>query len=605
MAPTTKMNSPEDTGTPEQANDYLKEKQAIDQLFKERDQYQNASQEDRKELTDIFNAFSGKMDKVKKLPYKSKESIPKLRTESAYVKANIFSGEPEVEIEGIGEEDKVISRIYEKIINHRFKTIPNFYQKIESWVSQGTDFGTSVIFPVWKFQTIKKQGVKQVEDPETGEITEEPEEYEEPIVDEPDVEVDNLMDIFYNPLIPTVDGQKSVIRRMTKTVSEIQENEMYDHVCSDGQLSREKVVSRNSIASNPYDSTSQLSGTLLSNQSEIVEIYERITKDRIQTVADGKEKLLLRDVENPYKCINAVKFIFEMNCIPNTFNGLGTGHNTMGLGKLYFKTFNQTYENLTLVNNPMFAYKRGLSIDPKQFIAKPGGAIGIDDKLDRPISDVFQPLQFPDIKNGAVEMLNKIEAEHQRASGATPLVQGASSNATLGQDELAQQNISNRFENIKRRFNHSLAELADKLLKMDLQNIQSPDAPILRIFPQELRQGIYETIISEQENVKYNIRIKANTAVARNRAMESKRLTELYGMSQAVLTNQELRMMLRRIAERQGETDIDEMIAEQAPVEPGIDPATGQPIQMQPGQGQVPVPQGAETIQGMNAGLQA
>jgi hypothetical protein len=157
-------------------------------------------------LTDIFNAFQGDMKKVKKLPWKSNETVPKLRTESAYVKANIFSGEPEVEVEGIGTEDKAIAKIYEQIINHRFKTIPNFFQKIESWVSQGTDFGTSVIFPVWRFQTVKKQGVRKVpsQDPEEGEMVEETYEYEEPILDEPDVEVDNIMDIFYNPLIPDV-----------------------------------------------------------------------------------------------------------------------------------------------------------------------------------------------------------------------------------------------------------------------------------------------------------------------------------------------------------------------------------------------------------------
>jgi hypothetical protein len=48
--------------------------------------------------------------------------------------------------------------------------------------------------------------------------------------------------------------------------------------------------------------------------------------------------------------------------------------------------------------------------------------------------------------------------------------------------------------------------------------------------------------------------------------MESKRLVELFNLSQNFLTDTEKRAFVRRIAERQGEQQLDEIIAEEAPM---------------------------------------
>lgn len=573
------------------------EDEIVKRIQKLKDTYEQASKESRKEIGEIYSSYMGKMDEVQATPYDTKDSIPKLRTEIAYIKPFIFSGEPVVEVEGVGDEDKTISKIYEKIINHRFQTIPNFNEKIEAWVGQGVGFGTSIIKVLWRFTTKKN---------EDGTET--------PIKDEPDIEVPNILDVYYNPIISELDDQPCVIFRAVLPAEAVKSNPIYDYVNENGIRNADEVGGGVNF-SNTFNSSVLMKTDIPSAQQKategMVEIYELIDNDKIQTIGNGK---LLRDTPNAYGFKNAVKFIFEPNIIPNRMDGLGVGQNTHGLGKMFYKFFNQASMNVKMVNNPMFAVEKGTNIDKRQAVSKPGGVIEVDTK-GQPLNNVFQVIQYDDLKTGFMEMLNKVDDEHKRASGANDLLQGSASNDTLGQDQISQANISNRFELIVRRFKGALSEVAKMILKMELQNLQSPDAEILRIFPgpqpvtdkmglpvvdpmtgqpqmQNMREQIYQILINERDNVKYNIKIKGETNVARNKALESKRLVEMFNIATAVqtaqgplLANEEMRSFLRKILELNGQQNVDELIAEQAPqpaLQPPsqIDPNTGQPAEM-------------------------
>lgn len=488
--------------------------QIIKTLFKEKETYQSANKQQRSDINEIYEAYCGRMEDGKDQS-KSKESTQKLRTETAYVVPSIFSGQPEIEVEGVGEEDQTIAGILEKIINFRLETIPQCYEKIESWVKQSAVFGTSLMKVCWKFET------KEQTD-ETGQT------FQTPVKDEPDLEVPNILDCFYNPIIPNIENQNSIIFRSVLSIDEVKNNPAYDFKDSLGQLNREKLEGKGGTQSNIYDSSSQTQGDsidLMKTAEGTVEIYERITKDRIQTIAEDKERLVLRDVENPYGVINAVKLIHEPNAIPNRFDGYGVGQNTLGLGKLYNKMMNRTLDSVALTNNPFFLFKKGCKIDKRQLVVRTGGGVEVDG--DKPLSEYIQAIQFPDIKQGAIEVLNKIDDEHKRASGANDLLQGAASNKTLGQDQIASTYSSNRFELINRRFKQSLADVAKMILDMELKNIQSPEASILRIFPLEIREQVYQILISpDAQEAKYNIKIKGETNVAKNKTYHLKNFNE-------------------------------------------------------------------------------
>lgn len=530
----------EQTQTPQ-----IDEKKIIDDLFKEKDTYEQATKDQRNTINDIYQAYIGKIvDTTPEDRSKSKENTNKLRTELSYIVPSIFSGQPEFELEGIGEEDKDLATVLERIVNFRFDTIRACYEKIEAWVKQSAGYGTSLIKPFWKF-TLQ----------DNGDGT------QSPAQDEPDLEVVNILDCFYNPVIQEVENQNSIIFRSVLSVDEVKKNQAYDFKNALGELNREKIESGRSAQINPYDSSQQYSSDGIDIQKAAdgtVEVWERITSDRIQTVCDGKERLVLRDVANPYGFINAVKLTHEPNIIPNRFDGFGVGQNTIGLGKLYNKMMNRTLDSVALTNNPFFLFKKGAKIDKRQLVVRPGG--GVEVEGDKPLSEYIQPIQFPDIKQGAIAIMDKIDDEHKRASGANDLLQGSASNKTLGQDEIASTYSSNRFELINRRFKHALADVAEMILKMELQNLQSIDSPILRIFPAELRKQIFILLKQEAPNMKWNIKVKGNTNVAKNKDMQIKQLNEAYSMFGAILPPENQMEWAKKILELRGIDEIDRLV---------------------------------------------
>jgi hypothetical protein len=563
------------------------EEQIVSSIIKLKDTYEQASKDTRTEIGEIFSAYMGKIDEIQNTPYSTKDTIPKLRTEIAYIKPFIFSGEPEVEFEGVGDEDKSIAKLYEKIVNHRFRTIPNFNEKIESWVGQGVGFGTSVLKVIWKFATKKEI------DPQTQQ------EFETVTQDEPDIEVPNFLDVYYNPIIAEIINQPCLIFRAVLPIEQVKANPAYNYTNAEGKRNADEL--EQSGSSQNSNNSSVLMKTDIPNAQQkategMVEIFEIIDNDKLRTVGNGK---LLRDTPNQYGFKNAVKFMFEPNIIPNRFAGLGVGQNTMGLGKMFYRFFNQASTTVKLGNNQMSVGDKGLNIDKRQLVSKPAGHVEIDLK-GRNINDVFQWQTPPQLDQPFIEMMNKVDDEHKRASGANDLLQGSATNDTLGQDQIAQSNISNRFEIIVRRFKGALSEVATMLLKMELENLQSPEASILRIFPDEMpqtdqmtgqeimvpgfRQQIYEILINSKDDVKFNVRVKGETNVARNKNMESKRLVELFNIASGVqtevgplLTNKELRAILRKGLELQGEQNVDELVGEEAPQpQMPIDPNTNQ-----------------------------
>lgn len=531
----------------------IDEQKIIKKLFAERDSYQQANQTQRQEFNDIYNVYIGKMENVKSLPYKTKESSSKLRTEIAYVVPSIFSGTPEVQVEGVGEEDKALAKVIEKMVNYRFQTIPQFYEKIESWVKQSATFGTSLLKVNWKMELEEKE-----EQDEMGQIIT----YKVPVKDEPELEVPNILDCFYNPILPDVYCQNSIIFRSVLPISEVKENPIYDFVGLDGKLNREKVEYKGAHQTNPYDSSNQDGSDQIDTQKAsegTVEVYERLNNERIQTVVDGKERLVLRDREWDYGYINAVKLVHEPNCIPNRFEGWGVGHNTMGVGKLLYRLTNQIIEGVKMSNNPMFLAKKGKGIDPRQAVAKPGGIVFVDDD-GTPLQNSIVPIQFQDTKQGASNLVDKLEDEHRRASGANDLVQGAASNKTLGQDQIASTYSSQRFELIQRRFKQALSDVAEMIIKMELKNLQSPEASILRIFPQELRQDIYQLLINEAQDIKFNISIKGETNLAKNKDIQIKQLIDTYNLFGAVLPPENQMEWARKILELRGIDELDKLV---------------------------------------------
>lgn len=553
------------------------EKKIIETLFNERDVYQKATEQQRSDINDIYQAYVGEISDAKDKS-KSQEKITKLRTETNYIVPSVFSGNPELEVEGVGEEDADLARVAQDIVNHRINTIPQAYEKIESWVKQSVVFGTSLLNVVWRFE--KKET-------EPGQFT--------VSQDEPDFQVPNILDCFYNPIIPDVENQNSIITRSVLSISEAKSNPAYNFTDKLGVLNREKIESKGNANADTYNSSRQVQNDRIDLQkasTDTIEVYERITADRIQTVADGKERLLLRDIANPYGKICIVKLTHEPSAIPNRFDGYGVGHNTLGLGKLIQKLSNRLLDNVNLANTPSFMFRKSANIDKKQLLIKPASGIEVD--ADGPLRDAIAQVEVADITSGGLNLLGRFDDEHKRATGANDLIQGAASNKTLGQDQIASTYSSNRFELINRRFKQALADVGRHIIEMEIKNIQSIDAPILKIFPMEAevdagrikysRGTVYQMLIAARESgeLHFNIRVKGETNVSQNKDRMMEQFREWYQVFGSILPPENQLKAAKKWLELRGIDGADDLVpepSEMMPQEQALpQPPMGQPM---------------------------
>ncbi len=525
-----------------------KEQKAIKLVFSEKDSYERATKDKRTEIKTIWDAYNGQMTDTD-YPWQSDKFIPKMRTEIAYIVPFVFSGDPEMEVEGIGEEDKFIATLYDKIINYRMSEgIEEAHDKVSDWVMQALTFGTSLLKVKWDFQTKENEDGTQT-----------------PVKDAPDFEVPNILDIYVNPLIPTVHKQVSVIERSTQTLQEIKNNPVYKNT---DKLKPKGEFDKDNYNSQSLNATDLNETEMLQTDMEIVEIYERYSNDRIITVADGKERVLLRDVPNPYGKIPFIKLICEKDPLPNRFYGRGVGQNTIDLQALYYDLFNQIMDNIKVIANKMWLSEPGNIKNPRDAVSKPAGIIQVNDITKT------TPVEHSDIKQSIFEILAKVDDEHKRASGANDVLQGAESEMTLGQDELRLNNSSNRYELIRKRVKRALGDAGELLLIMEVQNLQDINSPILRIFPKEAREAVFGILKNQTEGLLYDVRVRGDSILTLNKDVVVKRLIDLFNLSGEILTPNEKRKFIRAIIELGGLMSIiggsvDELVAEEAPMMPG------------------------------------
>jgi hypothetical protein len=113
---------------------------------------------------------------------------------------------------------------------------------------------------------------------------------------------------------------------------------------------------------------------------------------------------------------------------------------------------------------------------------------------------------------------------------------------------------------------------------MELQNLQSPDAEILRIFPDEIetdqidpmtgqpvmqtgiRTQIYQLLINEAPNLKWNIKVKGSTTVAKNKDRQIQQLSEGFDKFGALLPPKNQMEWARKFLELRGIDEVDKLI---------------------------------------------
>lgn len=524
------------------------EQQVAKMVMDEKNVYEKATQDLRVEMQEIWKAMNGVLS-TNVYPWEKPQFIPKMRTEVSFVLPFIFSGEPELVVDLVGDEDKATALVMDKILSYRTNNSSEVYDAMLAWVTQGVALGTSLLKVTWKFDPEKK-------------------------IDRPIYEVPNILDIYTNPMIADVYKQRSMIEKISMTVGDVQKSPIYNN-------NKKKV--KPSKSTDNYGSEAMTDVDLndrdkLEAQFKTVDVYERWSEDRIITVADCQGgPILLRDEKHTHGKIPYIKFGFEREILPNRFYCKGVGQNTIGLQEMHYDLFNMVMLNLKIVVNKMWRVDPGTRLDPRDLVARPGGTV-------RATKEEAEPIEQTDLERSSFEMLGLISDEHKRASGATELIQGGSSSRTLGQDQLAQSNVSNRFELVRRGLKSALSKVGSLTLKMELDNLQSAEAEIMKIFPSSERKSIFDFIQSVKDNTTFDVTVRGDTILAMNRDILAKQMLDLYNLLAESLLPQEKRHFAQEIARLRGIKNVKDLIPDAPAPMPGMAPGMeGMPPGMQPG----------------------
>lgn len=505
------------------------ENHVAQKVLAEKKSYEGATQKWRLDIQEIWKAMNGELSQ-NVYPWENPQFIPKMRTEISFVIPFIFSGDPNLEVTMIGDEDKDLSFILDKMLSYRIENNPRFYNTAKAWVTQGVGLGTSMIKISWLFRR-------------EGNV----------IIDRPVYSVPNILDIFQNPMVSETQDQASIIERVPMTVADIKKDEKFNDnkkTIKPIKKTNDSVYGSDTMSSVDLDDVNSVD-----DEMQFIDLHERWSKETIQTIAESATgPVILREQPNPYGFIPYVKFIYEDEVIPNRCNGKGVGQNTLGLQEMYYDLFNLIMLNLKIVVNKMWRIDPGSRVNPSDLIARPGGTI-------RATKEEAEWVEQSDLKQSGFQMLDLISREHQRASGATDIIQGSPSGArTLGQDQLSQGSASNRFELVRRRLKSALAELGMMTLKMEMKNLQSVDQEIMKIFPQGQRQIVFDILMAEKDNLVFDVVVKGDTVIAPNKDIMAKQLLDLFNLMSPKMNPQEFRHFGQEIARLRGVNNIKDLI---------------------------------------------
>lgn len=444
---------------------------------KEKLSYENANQGIKESLKRAYKNYLGIFDEPYD-PYTGRKKIFSPLTHNIVdsVAKPVSVESSSIKILPMSEESRTKAKIINMVLPYFLQSM-DFNSFMREFVHRTAWLGTQVAITDWVYEEIEVSTEKEADvmvkqlrgfayKQKIGTKTRVVKQ------DHPRVRSINIMDI-YAPA--TAESLKwcckhaSVIVRSQMTVSEVQSNPLYDDTIK-ATLSGRTWEGRDrydSSSLNQYALAGYIGGeTKVSSGMEfprsenpMVSIFDRYGMIPKSWITGDYEKDALINVPGIVTtvsdsnggdmrtlCVRISPFgesgPFEeerFNTIPNRWYGEGLAERLIPLQTWHNEVINNRRNNEILVQHRMFIYKKG-TVDPRQFTARPGGGIAVDNMAD------VQALQMQDISQSSFAEDSSIESAAQRLAGAaqTPIqkkvtateIQNIQANANITYNEL-------------------------------------------------------------------------------------------------------------------------------------------------------------------------
>lgn len=489
----------------------LKTKEAkIDYVVNLKKKYEQTTQKQRAEWKQYVDAQEATFNGVA-IPFQSRHFVPKISTAVSIMTPIVIGNFPSFKTVPIGIEDVPKARVMERILKYQADYELDLYSHVVQWVTQGALLGTSYMYSPWVVRK-DSEGKK--------------------IFDNIELEVVSPFDIFYNPLVPSINELEKrnlpLIARFWTTLDDIESNPLYSNkVKIETKKKAEESVAapETGLESSDILNIQQFNedNYLYTDVKKII-VYYCWTREKLIVVARGADKWLLYDGKNPWGIIPYTDFKWEVDPVPSRAFGRGIGKQGMEISNVYNKLFNQLADNVRNSANQMYQRRRGARIDPRQLISRPSGFIDVDE-IDKDVKQIDNRIDI----NPIVQLLNMVDQQFQVATANTDVVQGISGADSASEAIILNRNSALRIELIRKNFAIALQRLGRLIKHLDLQNIK--DLKIIRIFNEESEKFELETLKKDQFEGEYDIQVEPDESLLVNKDIMRKQLLDLANLT--------------------------------------------------------------------------
>ena len=516
------MEYTEDKAT-QDARDLKTKEEKVDYVVNLKKKYEQVTQTQRADWKKYVDAQEGIFNGVA-IPFQSQHFVPKISTAVSIMTPIVIGNFPSFKTIPVGIEDVPKAKVMEKILKYQSDYEIDLYSHVVQWVTQAALLGTSYMYSPWVVRK-NEEGKK--------------------IYDNIELEVVSPFDMFYNPLVPSIEELEKrnlpLIARFWTTVDDIESNPMYkDKVKIE---TKKKVDEGTAYGDSSYNSSDILNTQqfnedkyLYSDVKKVV-VYYCWTREKLTVVARGADKWLLYDGKNPWGVIPYTDFKWEVDPVPSRAFGRGIGKQGMDIADVYNKLFNQLADNVRNSANQMYQRRRGARIDPRQLISRPAGFIDVDE-IDRDIKQIDNKVDIGPIS----QLLTMVDQQFQIATANTDVVQGVAGADSASEAIILNRNTALRIELIRKNFAKALQRLGRLIKHLDLQNIK--DLKVIRIFNEESDKFELEKISKDQFKGEYDIQVEPDESLLVNKDIMRKQMLDLYNLTlndpEAGINRQEL-----------------------------------------------------------------
>src|SRR3990167_415024 len=470
------------------------DRELVEGLIAEKEYYLESSLSIRNNWTEYFKQYNSILEKAKN-PFLSNLFIPKTHEAVELLTAFLVGANQSIFVSPEGADDILKAPIVQKRLEFLWNKELKVRDLLVKYVKQAIIFGNGIMKIGWNAEEGK-----------------------------PTLAVRPLSDIYFSYFHSDSRESPWIFDRIIRRLKDVKEDKRY------------KVEIRNRLVGSAdfeqdepntplyaQDSTRNVSPP--EDNTEILECWGKDGKFiALGQTRNGWE--ILRKIRSPYKDEDGnpirpfVKLRFKANPLPNRAYDIGMIQTTQKIQKAFNDSFNEFFDNVSLVNNKMWIKKRNSGINPMDLVRRPGGIITVNNDIN---SDIRSE-EIGDVKASLLALIGKLDSEFQQASMVVNLLKAIPGAVTATEAALGQQNVQNMLDIIDRNIKDAMSEIGYMLLNIDIQHAS---CPILMKVLENERNYTFVEYDPKEIRGKYDVKISADRTNVDSRAVAKKQLMDL------------------------------------------------------------------------------